>query len=185
MSELDIVALQAGLERAHGLEAVYLSDKSSTALIHMVDPSGLPMHVGWFDNSRKTLAGPDVYALTSRPAAPRNMHHRLILAQHPGADFGVLTEEDSAAYLEGDDDLPTIMSTTHLEQPAFGRTIRARVVGAYVLTADTGHDLDHFGWTHEYQVAEVRAHGRALIEAGNYLAQIDNAMLNGFTTPQS
>ena len=67
MSELSVITLQAGLKRAYGPEAVYMSDSSTTAFVYLVDQNGLPIHAGWCDNSRKSLSGPDVYAITSYP----------------------------------------------------------------------------------------------------------------------
>ena len=109
------------------------------------------------------------------------MHHRVLLSQQPDQHFAVLTEEDSADYLEGYTERPTVTLQEQIEQPALDRVVRSRVLGASVLTAETGSALDRFAWSHEYDVAAVMAHGQALIEAGNYLVQVDNAILNSFT----
>lgn len=181
MSELDVIKLHTGLQHEYGLDAGYLSDVSSTSSTYLLAANGLPMKVGWFDNSKKSLPGPNVYALTAHPDNPRNMHHRLMLEQVPGIAVASLVEEDSADYLEGLDDYPYLIRRDRLQQPAIEETIRNLCLGAYVLNSLTGNRHASFAWEHSYKVRAVREHGLAIIEAGDVLARVDADMLNRYS----
>lgn len=182
MSELNLFKLQTGLERDHGLDAVYLSGKSTTSFVYLVTPRGLPMDIGWFDNSQKSGNEPNHHALTTHPDKINNTHHRLILAQYEIEDRGMahLTEQRSADYLEGYDKEPTIVSYDRLEQPRLAEKLRTFAIGACVLPASVGRELAEFDWINAYDVPAVEAYGQALITAGNYLVRIDDATLSSY-----
>ena len=177
MSELDVVRLHTGLQFDYSLNAGYLSDVSSTSSTYLLSPNGLPLNVGWFDNSKKSLMGSNVYALTTHPEDPKNIHHRIIIQHGRDDTVATLVEEDSADYLEGYDDFPHTFRHEHLEQPEIDKTIRNFTIGAYVLNAATGESHAKFAWTNDYDVPAVRDHGLSIMSAGDVLAVIDDAAL--------
>ena len=174
MTKLDIIRLHTGLQQDFGLDAGYLSNVSTTSSTYLLAPNGLPMHVGWFDNSKKSAQGVDVYALTTHPEQPRNMHHR-IMVEHGRSGTATLTEEDSADYLEGYDDHAHTFRRESLGQPDLDRVIRELTVGAYVLNASIGGAHEKFAWSNDYDVPAVRDHGLEIISAGDVLEVIDQA----------
>jgi hypothetical protein len=180
MSELDVIKLHTGLQQEYGLDAGYLSDKSSTSSTFLLAPDGLPINVGWFDNRRKSLVGPSVYALTTYPDSPRNMHHRILLEQMRSATEASLTEEDSADYLDGLDDYPLIFQRYRLRHDQIDETIRKLCIGAYALNASVGIALEQFAWRHSYDISVVREHGLTIVESGDTLGVINEDTLNRY-----
>lgn len=180
MSKLDVIRLHTGLQTDFGLDAGYLSDVSSTSSTFLLSPNGLPCAVGWFDNSKKSLKSSNVYALTTHPDEPRNMHHRIILQHGRNDVVATFIEEDCADYLEGYDDYPTISQSKHITQPEIDETIRSLSVGAYVLNASVGKSHENFAWENEYDVSAVTEHGLEIIGAGDVLAVIDADTLDRY-----
>lgn len=181
MSHLDIPRLHNGLQLDYGMDATYISDISKTSSTYLLSPNGLPLNVGWFDNSKKAdRRAKNTFAVTSYPEEVRSLHHRLMLTQASAYALGQLVEEDAAEYLEGYDSLPRLIKNETLTHEELNQAIRGFMVGSYVLTEAVGEAHQKFAWNNAYDSTMVREHGLAMIELGDVLAQVDDMALNRY-----
>lgn len=182
MNLLDLPKLHDGLQLEYGVDAAYISDVSTTSSTYLLAPSGLPLFVGWFDNSRHYPGARSKgnYALTTYPEEPKHMLHRLMILQDLGDSGGRLVEEDSAACLDDCAGPATLLRRQAVEQPILDWSVRAFALGAHVLNSATGKDHEMFGWRNRDDVAAVREHGLAIIAAGDVLASLDAATLDTY-----
>jgi hypothetical protein len=175
MAALDVITFHQGLEEQFGIEAVWFSEITSSAGVHMVAPDGSPIDIGFFNDSAKPglpYPAPDAYALTTIPDTARHKDYRQILSQRAGETEAVLREEDSWDYLEGLDDVPYVPMRRRVGQPALGELIVEMARDAVVLDRNGGTEL--LEARRRLELPELRLVGQGLWRAGG-LGKLDDA----------
>ena len=155
MKKLNVRSLHTALAETYP-GSQYHGTVSDTNFTYLVSPSGLPLHVGWFDNSRKRLGAPSVHAIVTYSHRPSSARDRLLLEQPKDDPTATLRNVDDDLYLEGIDDWPSVTVHRKFEQPLLHTVTHSLVVGARVLRAAEGEELDHFAQYSGHNIPDIR-----------------------------
>ncbi len=182
MNRLDVQKVHNGLQMDHGLNAIWMSDKSTSSGTFLLGPDGSPLDVGWFDNSipGKPPGAQNQHAVTAWPEEPRNQNHRVMILQPTGSETGSLVEEDCDMFVDGIDYFPTVLHRESLDPDQLDESVRSLLIGSFVLTTDIGEAHGNMAHSRDHTVADVRESGLAIIEAGDVITAIDEGVLERY-----
>lgn len=182
MSELlDLSSLHSQMELEYGSGNDQSPEHVSPEEIMLIDPRGLLMNLGWYENSKKSTGGRDHFALVSYPEIPRNLYHNVALEQVNRDSEARLIEYDSYDYLNFIYDFPTIIRKEALDASELDEAIRKYMIGSFVVSAELGSRLYSALRKNPRDIAGFKEYGLYIIAAGDVVAEIDEATLDGYT----